>query len=226
MGLATSVQRITRVTEPLTGLCAPACTKPYTTEAALVQALHIDDRSPGVNDVSQAHKPGSTDVVRAEMTLQQQSAAACRLQPWASLAAAHSTAHGVCQPDTCEEGVCRNSAAHSNTQGASPQSPPAEVTGPRACRYHEQPGYESFAALLSKPKEDAAVVVESRFPVPRVVDADNFTVQGRSQSRFLLVRLNPSSTHSSAATASEVIFTDDVSLEVFLQHLKTLAVQS
>lgn len=69
-------------------------------------------------------------------------------------------------------------------------------------------------------------MVASRFPVPRVVDADNFTVQGRSQSRFLLVRLNPSSTHSSAAAASEVIFTDDVSLEVFLQHLKTLAVQS
>lgn len=94
------------------------------------------------------------------------------------------------------------------------------------CRYHEQPGYESFAELLAKPKQDAAAVVASRFPVPRVVDADNFTVQGRSQSRFLLVRLNPSSTHSSAAAASEVIFTDDVSLEVFLQHLKTLAVQS
>ena len=94
------------------------------------------------------------------------------------------------------------------------------------CRYHEQPGYEPFAALLSKPKEDAAAIVASRFPVPRVVDADNFTVQGRSQSRFLLARLNPSSTHSSAGAASEVIFTDDVSLEVFLEHLKTLSVQS
>jgi protein transport protein SEC23 len=62
--------------------------------------------------------------------------------------------------------------------------------------------------------------------VPRVVDADKHTVAGRSQSRFLLIKLNPSSTHASTAGPGEVILTDDVSLEVFLGHLKALAVQS
>ena len=46
------------------------------------------------------------------------------------------------------------------------------------------------------------------------------------QNRFLLVKLNPSSTHASGAGGGEVIFTDDVSLDVFIEHLKTLAVQS
>ena len=93
-------------------------------------------------------------------------------------------------------------------------------------RYHHQPGYEVLAELLQQPQQAASSIVANRFPVPRVVDADNFTVAGRSQSRFLLVKLNPSSTHASASGAGEVIFTDDVSMEVFLEHLKTLSVQS
>lgn len=48
-----------------------------------------------------------------------------------------------------------------------------------------------------------------------------------AQGRFLLARLNPSSTYSSAqAMSSEVLMTDDVSLTVFSEHLKKLAVQS
>ena len=47
------------------------------------------------------------------------------------------------------------------------------------------------------------------------------------QARFLLVKLNPSSTHTSANPMSaEVINTDDVSLAVFTEHLKRLAVQT
>ncbi len=52
------------------------------------------------------------------------------------------------------------------------------------------------------------------------------------QARFLLAKLNPSSTYNNAAgaayagAASEVIMTDDVSLAVFTDHLKKLAVQS
>ncbi len=52
------------------------------------------------------------------------------------------------------------------------------------------------------------------------------------QARFLLAKLNPSSTYASAEGSmgmgggSEVIMTDDVSLQVFLDHLKKLAVQS
>ena len=49
----------------------------------------------------------------------------------------------------------------------------------------------------------------------------------RLQARFLLVKLNPSSTYTSATPMSaEVINTDDVSLATFTEHLKRLAVQS
>jgi len=48
-----------------------------------------------------------------------------------------------------------------------------------------------------------------------------------AQARFLLAKLNPSSTYNSNSPMSnEVIMTDDVSLAVFTEHLKKLAVQS
>jgi protein transport protein SEC23 len=47
------------------------------------------------------------------------------------------------------------------------------------------------------------------------------------QARFLLAKLNPSATYNtSTPMSSEVIMTDDVSLQVFTEHLKRLAVQS
>lgn len=46
------------------------------------------------------------------------------------------------------------------------------------------------------------------------------------QARFLLAKLNPSATHNSEYSASsEIIYTDDVSLETFLDHLRKLAVK-
>ena len=63
-------------------------------------------------------------------------------------------------------------------------------------------------------------------PVPRLVDCD----QNGSQARFLLAKLNPSATYNSSGQmgggGSDIIFTDDVSLQVFMEHLKRLAVQS
>ena len=48
-----------------------------------------------------------------------------------------------------------------------------------------------------------------------------------SQARFLLAKLNPSVTHNSTTgQGSDFLFTDDVSLQVFMEHLKKLAVQS
>ena len=78
---------------------------------------------------------------------------------------------------------------------------------------------------MQAPQEEAAMIVQNRFPVPRLVDCD----QNGSQARFLLAKLNPSSTHSTqapGAMSAEVILTDDVSLSVFTEHLKKLAVQS
>lgn len=49
------------------------------------------------------------------------------------------------------------------------------------------------------------------------------------QARFLLAKLNPSATYNNAhemAAGMDVIFTDDVNLQVFIEHLQRLAVQS
>lgn len=80
-----------------------------------------------------------------------------------------------------------------------------------------------WGSALQGPQEEAAAIVQRRFPVPRLVDCD----QNGSQARFLTAKLNPSATHSTASPQSaEIILTDDVSLSVFTEHLKKLAVQS
>ncbi|KAL9325365.1 hypothetical protein ACSQ67_006010 [Phaseolus vulgaris] len=101
--------------------------------------------------------------------------------------------------------------------------------------YHNQPEHQAsfchfytwqaFAQLLQAPQDDAQVIIRERFPVPRLVVCD----QHGSQARFLLAKLNPSATYNNAhemAAGSDVIFTDDVSLQVFFDHLQKLAVQS
>jgi protein transport protein SEC23 len=92
--------------------------------------------------------------------------------------------------------------------------------------YQEQEGYENFKELLETPVADAQDLLVDRFPIPRYIVCD----QGGSQARFLLSKLNPSTTHMSnsiygtapAAGAGQAIFTDDVSLQVFMEHLKRL----
>jgi len=69
------------------------------------------------------------------------------------------------------------------------------------------------------------MLLQERFPVPMYVECDQYG----SQARFLLAKLNPSVTHNSAQNAGQggdFLFTDDVSLQVFMDHLKRLAVQS
>jgi len=95
----------------------------------------------------------------------------------------------------------------------------------RKLNYQDQPEHEAFKQLLEAPKADAREILDKRFPVPRLVDCD----QHGSQARFLLAKLNPSSTYNSGAmggAGSDIIFTDDVSLQVFMEHLKRLAVAS
>ncbi|TYJ42769.1 hypothetical protein E1A91_A03G110000v1 [Gossypium mustelinum] len=91
--------------------------------------------------------------------------------------------------------------------------------------YQNQPEHQAFALLLEAPQVDAQIIIRDRFPVPRLVVCD----QHGSQARFLLVKLNPSATYNNAtdiAQGSDIIFTDDVSLQVFCEHLQRLAVQS
>ncbi|CAG5106155.1 Similar to sec23a: Protein transport protein Sec23A (Danio rerio) [Cotesia congregata] len=86
--------------------------------------------------------------------------------------------------------------------------------------------YENFRQLLAAPVDDAAEILAGRFPAPRYID----TEQGGSQARFLLSKVNPSQTHNNmyayGAESGAPVLTDDVSLQVFMEHLKKLAVSS
>ncbi|KLJ08011.1 protein transporter SEC23 [Blastomyces silverae] len=90
----------------------------------------------------------------------------------------------------------------------------------RKAGYQEQEGYENFKTILDQPKEDARELIQDRFPLPRFIICD----AGGSQARFLLSKLNPSTTHSTGgyggvAQSAQTIFTDDVSLQTFMDHL-------
>ena len=52
--------------------------------------------------------------------------------------------------------------------------------------------YDYFAQLLKAPKNDAQLLMDSRFPYPRFIEC----VEKGSQSRFLMAKLNPSITQS------------------------------
>ena len=104
---------------------------------------------------------------------------------------------------------------------------PQTVAAWRNAGYQDQPQYESFKQLLQAPVDDAQSLLAERFPVPRYIVCDH----GGSQARFLLYKLNPSTTHMTgaqggygAAPTGQAIFTDDVSLQVFTEHLKKLSV--
>jgi len=93
--------------------------------------------------------------------------------------------------------------------------------------YHELPEYANFTQLLEAPVTDAAEILQTRFPVPRYIT----TEQGGSQARFLLCKVNPSQTHNNSmfgngSDGGAPVLTDDVSLQVFMEHLKKLSVSS
>ncbi|KAJ0233618.1 Sec23/Sec24 [Hirschfeldia incana] len=104
-------------------------------------------------------------------------------------------------------------------------SPPKPALLDVASIHCSRQNSSAFAQLLQAPQEDSQMIVRERFPVPRLVVCD----QHGSQARFLLAKLNPSATYNNAnemSAGSDVIFTDDVSLQVFFEHLQKLAVQS
>ncbi|DBA75245.1 TPA: hypothetical protein ACH3X1_010536 [Trebouxia sp. C0004] len=93
----------------------------------------------------------------------------------------------------------------------------------RKADYHLQEEYAHLKPLMEEPLREADAIIKKRFPIPHFVNCD----QNGSQARFLLAKLNPSSTHNNqSGMSAEVIMTDDVSLQVFTDHLKKLAVQS
>ncbi|VDO50046.1 unnamed protein product [Onchocerca flexuosa] len=94
----------------------------------------------------------------------------------------------------------------------------------RKMNYQEDPQYSAFKQLLEAPIADATTILQERFPMPRYI----VTEYEGSQARFLLSKVNPSLTHNNpyAAEGGAPVFTDDVSLQVFMEHLKKLAVSS
>lgn len=84
----------------------------------------------------------------------------------------------------------------------------------REQRYHEQEEHAAFRDLLEAPQADAQMIMDNRFPVPRYIVCD----QHKSEARFLMAKLNPSVTHNNEGAGGAQVFTDDVSLRVFMEH--------
>ncbi|KAJ2798043.1 GTPase-activating protein S23 [Coemansia guatemalensis] len=93
----------------------------------------------------------------------------------------------------------------------------------RKAGYHEQPEYENLKLLLEAPVVDAQGLLVERMPVPRYIVCD----QNGSQARFLVSKLNPSTSYSSANQygGGEAVLTDDVNVSTFLSALSGLAVK-
>jgi len=91
----------------------------------------------------------------------------------------------------------------------------------RDAGYQEQAEHAAFKALLEAPHDDALGLMENRFPFPRYITADH----GKSQARFLMAKVNPPDPGRDNG-GNAMIFTDDVSLKVFMEHLMKLAVES
>ncbi|CAN8283813.1 unnamed protein product [Cochlearia groenlandica] len=89
----------------------------------------------------------------------------------------------------------------------------------RKAGYHNQPEHQAFMQLLKSPRDYLDTIISKRFPTPRLVICDQYGSQGR----YLLAKLNPSSEGLSTSESSNVL-TDDVSLSVFLDHLRRLIV--
>ncbi|XP_036343321.1 protein transport protein Sec23A-like isoform X2 [Rhagoletis pomonella] len=96
----------------------------------------------------------------------------------------------------------------------------------RALKYQDMAEYENFKQLLQAPVDDAQEILQTRFPMPRYIDTEH----GGSQARFLLSKVNPSQTHNNMYAYGQdggaPVLTDDVSLQLFMEHLKKLAVSS
>lgn len=90
--------------------------------------------------------------------------------------------------------------------------------------------YPGIYQMIDGAKEEAALLIADRFPLPRYVTCD----EGKSQARFLYSKLNPSENDDKIAGGGQmgnfggdsgtVVHTEDVSLRTFFTHLAKLVV--
>lgn len=91
--------------------------------------------------------------------------------------------------------------------------------------YHKDPNYSNLKDLLEVPVADSQCIMQDRFPMPRFF----ISHPGDTNERKLKARVNPSSLNAAATqevTVGSNYNSEDVSLNVFLQHLIRMVVQS
>jgi protein transport protein SEC23 len=86
--------------------------------------------------------------------------------------------------------------------------------------YHELDEYEHLRVLLKMPVEDANLIVQQRFPCPKMTQ----TEAGKGTERLLKAKVNPSIVNSSSDVGN--YFSEDVSLKVFMDSLIDFVVKS
>lgn len=91
----------------------------------------------------------------------------------------------------------------------------------RAEGYAELPEHAEFKRVVTQPVIDARELMKDRFPYPKYIECNQYS----GDSRFLTSVVDPDVTHNSAGASGEAVFTEDVNLAVFMNHLKKLVVQ-
>ena len=91
--------------------------------------------------------------------------------------------------------------------------------------YQDMEEYAHFSTLLQIPRDDAQIILNQRFPVPKLQE----TEFGKGPERLLKAKVNPSGGgggEGNAIIESGNYFTEDVSLKVFMDSLIQYAVKS
>jgi protein transport protein SEC23 len=89
--------------------------------------------------------------------------------------------------------------------------------------YAEKPEHAEFKRVITQPVIDAKALMKDRFPYPKYIEC----VQYSGDSRFLTSVVDPSVTHTNShGKSGEAVFTEDVNLTVFMDHLRRLVVKT
>lgn len=83
--------------------------------------------------------------------------------------------------------------------------------------YHKKPEYENFARLLDMPVEDSGIILQSRFPIPKLV----MSKPRDGTERYIKARLNT----QTKGTGDEELFSDVMSIETFIEKLKSFVLK-
>ncbi|BFU23763.1 Sec23 protein, putative [Entamoeba histolytica HM-1:IMSS-B] len=86
-------------------------------------------------------------------------------------------------------------------------------------KLEEQPEYAGLKEFYQKPEEDAREMAKERIPSPRIYVCNRYS----GHQRFLMTILDPAVTPGQ--NQKDIIVTEDVTLKVFMEHLRRLSVK-